>query len=45
MVDVFERQIAALDLPGLMLTKPASGRRKDLIALAEIESLLDAGER
>ncbi len=43
-VEVFERQIATLDLPGLIRAKRATGRAKDLTALAEIESLLEAGE-
>jgi hypothetical protein len=43
-VEAFGRQIATLDLPGLIRTKRATGRQKDLIALAELESLLEAGE-
>jgi hypothetical protein len=43
-VEAFERQIATLDLPGLIRAKRATGREKDLIALAELESLLEAGE-
>jgi hypothetical protein len=36
-VDAFERQIATLDLPGLIRAKRATGRDKDLSALAELE--------
>ena len=43
-VEAFERQITTLDLQGLIRTKRATGRDKDLIALAELESLLEAGE-
>jgi hypothetical protein len=43
-VEAFGRQIETLDLPGLIRTKRATGRQKDLIALAELESLLEAGE-
>jgi hypothetical protein len=43
-VDAFERQFAALDLPGLIRTKRSAGPEKDLTALAELESLLEAGE-
>jgi hypothetical protein len=42
-VEAFERQIATLDLPGLIQSKRAAGREKDLSALPELESLLDAG--
>ena len=43
-VEAFGRQIATLDLPGLIRAKRATGRQKDLIALAKLESLLEAGE-
>jgi hypothetical protein len=43
-VEAFDRQIATLDLPALIRAKRATGRDKDLIALAELESLLEAGE-
>ena len=43
-VDAFERLIATLDLPALIRSKRAAGREKDLAALVELESLLDAGE-
>ena len=39
----FERRFLTLDLPGLILAKRAAGREKDLLALPELESLLDAG--
>ena len=43
-IDAFDRQIATLDLPGLIRAKRATGRDKDLTALAELESLFEAGE-
>jgi hypothetical protein len=43
-VQAFEREITTLDLPGLIRAKRAAGRPKDLAALAELESLLEAGE-
>ncbi len=43
-VEAFERQIATLDLPALIRAKRATSRPKDLITLAELESLLEAGE-
>jgi hypothetical protein len=43
-VDAFGRNIAILDLPALIRAKKAAGRPKDLSALAELESLLEAGE-
>jgi hypothetical protein len=43
-VEAFGRQISTLDLPGLIQAKRAAGREKDLSALAELESLLEAGE-
>jgi hypothetical protein len=45
LVDAFDRRIATLDLPGLIRAKRASGREKDLAALPELESLLEAQER
>jgi hypothetical protein len=42
MVEAFDRQVATLDLPGLIRAKRAAGREKDLSALAELESLLEA---
>jgi hypothetical protein len=43
-VEAFERQIATLDLRALIHAKRATGRAKDLTTLAELESLLEAGE-
>jgi hypothetical protein len=43
-VESFDRQIATLDLPSLILSKRAAGRAKDLNALPELESLLDTGD-
>jgi hypothetical protein len=43
-VQAFEREIATLDLPGLIRAKRAAGREKDLSALDELESLLEARE-
>jgi hypothetical protein len=43
-VNAFERQIAILDLPELIKAKRAAGREKDLSALPELESLLEANE-
>ncbi len=43
-VEAFERQLMTLDLPGLIQAKRATGREKDLSALAELESLLEGGE-
>jgi hypothetical protein len=43
-VDAFDRQIATLDLPGLIRAKRATGRQKDIDALPELESLLEASE-
>ena len=39
-VDLFGRRCRCLDLPGLIRTKRAAGRPKDLEALAELEALL-----
>jgi len=41
-VEAFDRRIATLDLPGLIRAKRAAGREKDLSALAELESILEA---
>jgi hypothetical protein len=41
-VEAFDRRFATLDLPGLIQAKRASGREKDLSALPELESLLEA---
>jgi hypothetical protein len=43
-VEAFDRRIETLDLPGLIQTKRAAGREKDLSDLAELESLREAGE-
>ena len=43
-VHAFERQFATLDLPALIQAKRAAGREKDLSALPELESLLEAGD-
>jgi len=43
-VEAFGREIVTLDLPALIQAKQAAGRQKDLSALAELESLLEAGE-
>lgn len=43
-VEAFGRQIVTLDLPALIQAKRAAGRQKDLSALPELESLLEAGE-
>jgi hypothetical protein len=44
LVDAFDRKIAILDLPSLIKAKRAAGREKDLSALPELESLLEASE-
>ncbi len=44
MVEAFGREFATLDLPGLIRAKRATGRQKDLAALPELESLLEASE-
>lgn len=41
-VEAFGLRIATLDLPGLIQAKRAAGRDKDLAALRELESLLEA---
>jgi hypothetical protein len=43
-VEAFDRRVATLDLPSLIRAKRAAGREKDLSDLAELESLLEAGE-
>jgi hypothetical protein len=43
-VEAFGRKVTTLDLPGLIRAKRATGREKDLSALPELESLLEAGE-
>ena len=43
-VSAFGRSIRTLDLKSLILSKRAVGRQKDLLALAELESLLEAQE-
>ena|ERR1700733_5639789 len=41
-VEAFDRKISILDLPSLIQAKRAAGREKDLAALPELESLLEA---
>jgi len=43
-VNAFCRQVSTLDLRSLIVAKLAAGREKDLSALPELESLLEAGE-
>jgi hypothetical protein len=43
-VEVFDRQIATLDLSRAHSGEAGRGREKDLSTLAELESLLEAGE-
>jgi predicted nucleotidyltransferase len=43
-VEAFGSRISTLDLTGLIKAKRAAGREKDLNALPELESLLEAGE-
>jgi hypothetical protein len=43
-VEAFDRRIFILDLPSLIRAKRAAGREKDLAALPELESLLEASE-
>lgn len=43
-VEAFDRTISVLDLPSLIKSKRAAGRQKDLAALPELESLLEATE-
>ena len=40
----FERKVWTLDLRGLIVAKRAAGRPKDIEALAELETLLEASE-
>lgn len=42
LVEAFDRRVWTLDLPGLIAAKRAAGRPKDLQALPELESLLEA---
>lgn len=44
-VEAFGRNIWTLDLPSLIKAKRATGREKDLQALPELESLLEAEEQ
>jgi hypothetical protein len=44
LVQAFDRSVWTLDLPSLIRAKRAAGREKDLRALPELESLLDAQE-
>ncbi len=41
-MEAFGRQISVLNLPALIQTKRAAGRPKDILALPELESLLEA---
>ena len=43
-VDAFDRTFSILDLRSLIQAKRAAGREKDLAALPELESLLEASE-
>ena len=43
-VNVFGRRVLTLDLSSLIRAKRAAGREKDLRALPELESLLEAEE-
>lgn len=43
-VDAFGRCVYSLDLKGLIEAKRAAGRKKDLMILPELESLLEAQE-
>ena len=44
LVAAFDRQVWTLDLRGLIASKKAAGRPKDIQALPELESLLEASE-
>jgi len=44
LVEAFDRRIETLNLRDLIRAKRAAGREKDLAALAELESLLEADE-
>jgi hypothetical protein len=43
-VSAYDRMFLSLDLPSLIAAKKAAGRPKDLEALLELESLLEAQE-
>lgn len=43
-VEAFGRKVLVLDLPALIRAKRATGRRKDILALPELEGLLEASE-
>jgi predicted nucleotidyltransferase len=43
-VTIFERRIQALDLESLIRSKKAAGRPKDIEAVKELQSLMEAGE-
>ena len=43
-VDIFDCRCRCLDLPGLIHTKRATGRPKDLESIAELEALLEEHE-
>lgn len=43
-VDAFDRQVSTLNIHGLIRAKRAAGREKDMAALPELESLLEAGD-
>lgn len=43
-LDAFERRVSVLNLPALIRSKRAAGRPKDLAAIPELESLLEALE-
>jgi hypothetical protein len=43
-VDAFDRNVAMLNLKGLIQSKRAAGREKDLSDVRELESLLEAEE-
>jgi hypothetical protein len=45
LVKAFDREVRTLDLPALIRSKRAAGRKKDLQLLPELESLLDATSR
>ena len=44
-LSVFERRVRVIDLPALIRAKRATGRPKDLEAIAELEALLAERER
>ena len=43
-IEAFGRRFHVLDLPALLASKRSAGRKKDLEAIAELESLLEARE-